>query len=50
MSHYLGYTPAQAKPEGASANHRNGKSTKTILTDVGALRIDVSAGATSPQI
>ena len=25
MSHHLGYAPGQAKPEGASANHRNGK-------------------------
>ena len=41
MSHHLGYAPGQAKPEGAAANHRNGKSAKTVLTDVGALRIDV---------
>ncbi len=41
MSHHLGYAPAQPKPEGASANHRNGKSTKTLLTDAGTLRIDV---------
>src|SRR5574343_35153 len=41
MSHHLGYAPGQAKPTGGSANHRNGKSTKTVLTDVGALRIDV---------
>ena len=41
MSHHLGYAAGQAKPEGASANHRNGKGTKTVLTDVGALRIDV---------
>ena len=44
MSHHLGYAPAQAKPEGATANHRNGKSTKTILTDVGALRLDIRPG------
>ena len=41
MSHHLGYAPGQAKPEGAATNHRNGKSVKTVLTDVGALRIDV---------
>lgn len=38
MSHHLGYAPGQAKPEGAATNHRNGKSAKTVLTDVGALR------------
>ena len=32
MSHHLGYAPGQAKPEGAAPNHRNGKSTKTVLT------------------
>jgi putative transposase len=40
MSHHLGYAPGQAKPEGA-VNHRNGKSAKTVLTDTGALRVDV---------
>ena len=40
MSHHLGYAPGQTKPEGAG-NHRNGKSAKTVLTDTGALRIDV---------
>ena len=34
VSHHLGYAPGQAKPEGA-ANHRNGKSAKTVLTDAG---------------
>ena len=41
MSHHLGYAPGQAKPEGA-ANHRNGKSAKTVLTDTGALAIEVA--------
>lgn len=41
MSHHLGYAPGQAKPAGAPANHRNGNSAKTVLTDAGALRIDV---------
>ena len=53
MSHHLGYAPAQAKPEGSSANHRNGKSAKTILTDAGALRIDVPRdreGTFEPQL
>ena len=40
MSHHLGYASGQAKPEG-TGNHRNGKSAKTVLTDTGALRIDV---------
>ena len=40
MSHHLGYAPGQAKPEGA-ANHRNGKSAKTVLTDAGAMRIAI---------
>jgi putative transposase len=39
MSHHLGYAPGQAKPEGAGANRRNGKSAKIVFTDVGALRI-----------
>jgi len=52
MSHHLGYTPGQAKPQGA-ANHRNGKSTKTVLTDTGALAIDVPrdrTGSFEPQL
>src|SRR5260221_63273 len=40
MSHHLGYAPGQAKPEGV-VNQRNGKSAKTVLTDTGALRVDV---------
>ncbi|HEY0955197.1 MAG TPA: IS256 family transposase [Roseateles sp.] len=53
MSHHLGYGPGQAKPEGGSTNHRNGKSAKTVLTDVGALRIDVPRdrdGTFEPQL
>lgn len=52
MSHHLGYAPGQAKPE-AAANHRNGKSAKTVLTDAGALRIDVPRdreGTFEPQL
>jgi putative transposase len=52
MSHHLGYAPGQAKPEGA-ANHRNGKSAKTVLTDTGALAIEVPrdrAGSFEPQL
>ena len=40
MSHHLGYAPGQAKPDGA-VNHRNGKSAKRVLTDTGALAIEV---------
>lgn len=53
MSHHLGYAPGQARPEGAATNHRNGKSAKTVLTDVGALRIDVPRdreGTFEPQL
>ena len=52
MSHHLGYAPGQAKPEGV-ANHRNGRSAKTVLTDTGALPIDVPrdrAGSFEPQL
>ena len=52
MSHHLGYAPGQAKPEGAS-NHRNGHSAKTVLTDTGALGIEVPrdrAGSFEPQL
>ena len=40
MSQHLGYKPGEAKPEGTT-NHRNGKSAKTVLTDSGALAIEV---------
>jgi len=40
LSHHLGYRPGAAKPEQAS-NHRNGSSAKTVLTDTGAVRIEV---------
>ena len=52
LSHHLGYAPGQAKPEGA-ANYRNGSSAKTVLTDTGALSIDVPrdrAGSFEPQL
>lgn len=52
MSHHLGYAPGQAKPEGA-ANHRNGKSAKTVLTDAGAMRIEIPRdreGTFEPQL
>lgn len=40
MSRHLGYKAGEGKPAGTT-NHRNGKSAKTVLTDTGALAIDV---------
>ncbi|HEX3531485.1 MAG TPA: IS256 family transposase [Thermoanaerobaculia bacterium] len=40
LSPHLGYSPGEAKPESRS-NHRNGSSGKTVLTDTGAVRIEV---------
>jgi putative transposase len=40
LTHHLGYPPGGAKPE-ATTNHRNGTSGKTVLTDDGALVLDV---------
>ena len=40
LSHHLGYAPGADKPEDA-ANHRNGASGKTVLTEDGPLRIEV---------
>lgn len=40
MSHHLGYKSGQDKPDGQT-NERNGASGKTVLTDSGAMRIDV---------
>jgi putative transposase len=52
MSHHLGYGAGQAKPEGAT-NHRNGSSAKTVITDTGAVRIEVPRereGSFEPQL
>jgi putative transposase len=52
MTHHLGYASGDEKPEGV-ANHRNGSSGKTVLTDDGPLRIDVPRdrkGAFEPQL
>jgi len=38
LSHHLGYLPGAEKPDGAS-NHRNGGTSKTVLTGDGKLRI-----------
>ena len=52
MSQHLGYAPGQAKPDGA-VNHRNCKSAKRVLTDTGALAIEVPRdrhGSFEPQL
>ena len=52
LSQHLGYAPGQTKPEG-TANQRNGKSAKTVLTDTGALAIEVPRdrhGSFEPQL
>ena len=52
MSHHLGYAPGAAKPE-ELANHRNGSSGKTVLTDDGPLRIEIPRdrkGSFEPQL
>src|SRR5215203_6037449 len=40
LTHHLGYPAGGSKPEDTS-NHRNGTGAKTVLTDDGALSIDV---------
>ncbi|HHX0912370.1 TPA: IS256 family transposase [Pseudomonas aeruginosa] len=40
MNHHLGYPVGAAKPEAVS-NQRNGKGSKTVLTEDGPIRIDV---------
>ena len=52
LSQHLGYAPGEDKPAG-QANHRNGTSPKTVLTDDGALPLDVPrdrAGSFAPQL
>ncbi|HEX8724634.1 MAG TPA: transposase, partial [Gemmatimonadaceae bacterium] len=40
LSHHLGYAPGEDKPDG-QANHRNGSTPKTVLTDDGAVPLDI---------
>ncbi|WP_192844174.1 transposase, partial [Pseudomonas amygdali] len=40
LGHHLGYPQGAERPEG-STNQRNGKSSKTVLTDDGPLRLDI---------
>jgi transposase-like protein len=52
LGHHLGYGPGEAKPED-TANHRNGTSDKTVLTDDGPLAIEVPrdrASTFEPQL
>ncbi|MBX9632476.1 MAG: IS256 family transposase [Burkholderiales bacterium] len=52
MNQHLGYKAGEARPAGQS-NHRNGSSAKTVLTDEGAVRIEVPRdreGSYEPQI
>jgi len=52
LTHHLGYPPGGTKPEEA-ANHRNGTSPKTVLTDEGPLALDVPrdrAGTFEPRL
>jgi len=52
LTHHLGYAKGQAKPE-TQDNHRNGTTPKTVITDDGALPIEVPrdrAGTFEPQI
>lgn len=52
LTHHLGYAKGEAKPEGQD-NHRNGTTPKTVITDDGALPIEVPrdrTGSFEPQI
>ena len=40
MSHHIGYNPGQVKPYGTT-NLRNGSSGKTVITDTGAVRLEL---------
>ena len=49
LSHHLGYPPGAEKP-GERSNHRNGISSKAVLTENGPLRIQGNRTLTSyPQ-
>ena len=52
LTHHLGYPPGGVKPAGA-ANHRNGTTGKTVLTDDGPLTLDIPrdrAGTFEPTL
>lgn len=52
LTHHLGYERGQEKPDGQT-NHRNGTTSKTVLTDDGALAVAIPrdrAGTFEPQL
>lgn len=52
MTQHLGYKAGEAKPQGRT-NHRNGKGSKTVLTDSGEVTIEVPRdrhGTFEPQL
>lgn len=52
LTNHLGYAPGEAKPV-AQPNYRNGSSAKTVLTETGALPLDLPrdrAGTFTPQL
>jgi putative transposase len=52
LTHHLGYPPGGAKPDDTT-NHRNGTSTKTVLTDDGPLPLAIPrdrAGTFEPRL
>jgi putative transposase len=52
LTEHLGYAPGAMKPDG-QANHRNGATPKTVLTDTGALPLEIPRdrdGSFRPQL
>ena len=52
LTQHLGYAPGEPKPTGR-ANHRNGTTPKTVLTDTDRLPLDIPrdrAGSFAPQL
>lgn len=52
LTHHLGYAPGEAKPAD-QANHRNGSTPKTVITESGELPLDIPrdrAGSFTPQL
>ena len=53
LTHHLGYAKGEPPPADKGANHRNGSSAKTVLTDEGALDLSIPrdrAGQFEPQL
>ena len=53
LSHHLGYPPGAEKPDAAATNHRNGGTSKTVLTGDGKMRIETPrdrAGSFEPVL